>query len=176
MLEVEKEIKAKWTESDEGHYTAKLNLRKIRDEMTKNEREKVAAMEVEQRDRAQKSRDKVRLEAEKAMAVVTTREASSVTRSGQTSVQRLHAQQHMARREVQITEETRQKQSQRDARRQTLVKKQAARNAERETTRIAKRKKNWQHYFGGDGVVMDANIQDAVLGESLPYMEDLILI
>jgi hypothetical protein len=34
MLEVEKEIKAKWTESDEARYTAKLNLRKIRDEMT----------------------------------------------------------------------------------------------------------------------------------------------
>jgi hypothetical protein len=52
------------------------------------------------------------------------------------------------------------------------VKEQAARKAYRETTRIAKRKKNWQNYFGGNGVVMDANIHDAVLGESLPYMED----
>jgi hypothetical protein len=61
MLEVEKEIEAKWTESDEARYTAKLNLRKMRDETTEKEREKVEAMAVEQRDRAQKSRDKVRL-------------------------------------------------------------------------------------------------------------------
>jgi hypothetical protein len=39
----------------------------------------------------------------------------------------------MVRREVQIAEETRQKQSQRDARRQTLVKEQAAKKADRET-------------------------------------------
>jgi hypothetical protein len=52
------------------------------------------------------------------------------------------------------------------------VKEQAARKADRETTIIAKRKKNWQNYFGGDGVVMDPNIHDAILGESLPYMED----
>jgi hypothetical protein len=106
------------------------------------------------------------------MAVVTARAASSVTRSGLTSVQRLHVQKHMDRRKVQIAEETRQKQSQRDARRQTLVKEQAARKSDRETTIIAKRKKNWQNYFDGDGVVIDANIHDAVLGESLPYMED----
>jgi hypothetical protein len=172
MLEVEKEIEAKWTVSDEACYIAKLNLRKIWDEMTEKEREKVAAMTVEQRDRAQKSRDKLHLQAEEAMAVVTARAASSVTRSGLTSVQRLHVQKHMDRRKVQIAEETRQKQSQRDARRQTLVKEQAARKADRETTRITKRKKNWQNYFGGDGVVMGANIHDAVLGESLPYMED----
>jgi hypothetical protein len=61
MLEVEKEIQAKWTVSDEERYTAKLNLIKIQDETTEKEREKVAAMAVEQRDRAQKSRDKVRL-------------------------------------------------------------------------------------------------------------------
>jgi hypothetical protein len=78
----------------------------------------------------------------------------------------------MARRKVQIAEETRQKQSQRDARQQTLVKEQAKRKADWETTRIAKRKKNWQNYLGGDGVVMDNNIHDAVLEESLPYMED----
>jgi hypothetical protein len=96
-----------------------------------------------------------------------------VTRSGLTSVQRIHVQQYMARRKVQIAEETRQKKSQRDARRQTLVKEQAARKADRETTRITKRKKNWQNYFGGDDVVMDANVHDAILGESLPYMEDL---
>jgi hypothetical protein len=86
MLEVEKEIEAKWTESDEARYTAKLNLRKMRDETTEKEREKVEAMAVEQRDRAQKSRDKVCLEAEEAMAVVTARATSSVTRSGITSV------------------------------------------------------------------------------------------
>jgi hypothetical protein len=143
------------------------------DETTEKERKKVAAMAVEQHDRAQQSRDKVHLEAEEAMAVVTSRAASSVNRSGLTSVQRLHVQQHMDRLEMQIAEETRQKQSQRDARRQNLVKEQAARKADRETTRIAKRKKNWQNYFGGYGVVMDANIHDAVLGESLPYMEDL---
>jgi hypothetical protein len=158
--------------SDEARYTAKLNLRKIRDEITENEREKVAAMAVKQRDRAQKSRDKVRLQAEEAIAVVTARAASSVTRSGLTSVQRLHVQQHMARRKVQIAQESRQKQSQRDAGRQNLVKEQAARKADRKTTRIAKRKKNWQNCFGGDGVVMDANIHDTILGESLPYMED----
>jgi hypothetical protein len=107
------------------------------------------------------------------MAVVTARSASSVNRAGLLLIiQRLHVQQHMARREVQIYEETRQQQSRRDARRQTLVKEQAARKAERETTRIAKRKKNWQNYFDGDGVVIDANIHDAVLGESLPYTED----
>jgi hypothetical protein len=78
----------------------------------------------------------------------------------------------MAWRKVQISEENCQKQSQRDARRQTLVKEQAARKADPETTRIAKRNKNWQNYFGGDCVVMDANIHDAVLGDSLPYMED----
>jgi hypothetical protein len=38
MLEVEKEIEAKWTVSDEARYTAKLNLRKIRDETTEKER------------------------------------------------------------------------------------------------------------------------------------------
>jgi hypothetical protein len=52
------------------------------------------------------------------------------------------------------------------------VKEQAARKADRETSRIANRKKNWQNYLRGNGVVMDANIHDAVLGESLPYMED----
>jgi hypothetical protein len=97
MFEVEKETEAKWTESDEARYTAKLNLRKIRDETTEKEREKVASMAVEQRYRAQKSRDKVSLEAKEAMAVVTARAASSVTRSGRTSVQRLHVQQHMLR-------------------------------------------------------------------------------
>jgi hypothetical protein len=107
---------------DEARYTVKLNLRKIRDETTEKEREKVASMAVEQRDRAHKSRDKVCLEAKEAMAVVTARAASSVTCSGLTSVQRLHVQQHMARREVQIAEETRQTQSQSNARRQTLVK------------------------------------------------------
>jgi hypothetical protein len=40
------------------------------------------------------------------------------------------------------------------------------------TSRITKRKKDWQHYFGGDGVVMNVNINDTILGESLPYMED----
>jgi hypothetical protein len=102
-------------------------------------------MAVERRDRAQKSRDEVRLVAEEARAVVTARAASSVNRSGLTSVQRLHVQQHIARREVQIAEETQQKESQRDAQRQTLVKEQAARKANRETSRIAKRKKNWQN-------------------------------
>jgi hypothetical protein len=172
MLEVEKEIEVKWTEWDEARYTAKLILRKIRDETTEHEREKVAAMAVEQRDRVQKSRDKVRLVAEEAMAVVTARAASSMNRSGLTHVQRLHIQQDMARREVQIAEETRQTQSQRDVRRKTLVKEQAARKADRETSRITKRKKNWQNYFCGDGVVMDSNIHDAILGESLQYMED----
>jgi hypothetical protein len=61
MLEVEKEIEVKWTESDEARYTVKLNLRKIRDVTTEKEMEKVTAMEIHQRDRAQKSRDKVRL-------------------------------------------------------------------------------------------------------------------
>jgi hypothetical protein len=59
MLEVEKEIEAEWTDSDEARYKAKLNLRKIQDESTEKEREKVAAMTFERRDRAQKSRDKV---------------------------------------------------------------------------------------------------------------------
>jgi hypothetical protein len=172
MLEVENEIEAKWTVLDEARYTAKLKLRKIRDETTENERDKVTAMTVEQRDRAQKSRDKVGLQAEETMANVTARAESSVTRSGLTSVQRLHVQQHVARRKVQIAEETRQKKSQRDARQQTLVKEQATRKADRQTTRISKRKKNCQNYFGGDGFVMDANIHDAFLGESLPYMED----
>jgi hypothetical protein len=81
---------AKWTESVGARYTAKLNLRKIRDETTEKEREKVAAMAVEQRDRAQKSRDKVCLVAKEAMAVVTARAASSGNRSGLTIVQRLH--------------------------------------------------------------------------------------
>jgi hypothetical protein len=117
MLEVEKEIEAKLTESDAARYTVKLNPRNRRDETTEKEREKVAAMEVEQRDRAQKSRDKVYLVAEEAMAVVTARAACSVNCSGLTSVQRLHVQQQMARYEVQIAEETQQKQSQRDARR-----------------------------------------------------------
>jgi hypothetical protein len=157
---------------DEASYTAKLNLRKIWDKTTEKEREKVATMAVEQRDRAQQSRGKVRLVAEEERAVVTAQSVSSVNRSGLTSVQRLHVQQHMARREVQIAEETRQTQSQRDARRQTLVKEQAARKADRETSRIAIKKKNWQKYFGGTGVVMGAYIHDAVLGESLPYMED----
>jgi hypothetical protein len=57
------------------------------------------------------------------------RAASSMNRSGLTSVQRLHVQQHMARREVQISEEIWQKQSQRDARRQALMKEQAAKLA-----------------------------------------------
>jgi hypothetical protein len=78
------------TESDEAHYNAKLNPIKIRDETTENEREKVATMAVDQRDRAQKSFDKVRLVTKEAMAVVTARAASSVNRSGLTSVQRLH--------------------------------------------------------------------------------------
>jgi hypothetical protein len=109
MLEVKKEIEAKWTVSGEARYTAKLNLRKIQDETLEKEREKVAAMAVEHRDRAQKSRDKVRLQVEEAMAVVAARAASSVTRYGITSVQPLHVQQHMARRKVQIAEETRKK-------------------------------------------------------------------
>jgi hypothetical protein len=53
MLEVEKEIEAKWTESDEARCNVKLNLRKIRDETTEKERDKVAAIAVEQRGRAQ---------------------------------------------------------------------------------------------------------------------------
>jgi hypothetical protein len=138
MLEVEKEIEVKWTVSDEARYTVTLNLRKIRDETTEKERETVSAKAVEQLDRAQTSRDKVCFQAKEAMAVVTARAASSVTRSGLISVQRLHVQQHMVRRKVQSAEETRQKQSQRDARQQTLVKEQAARKADRETTRITK--------------------------------------
>jgi hypothetical protein len=102
MLEVEKEIEAKWTEPDEARYTAKLNLRKIRDETTENEREKVAAMAVEQRDRSHASRDKVRLDAEEAMAVIKAPAASSVNRYDLTSVQQLHVQQHMDRREVKL--------------------------------------------------------------------------
>jgi hypothetical protein len=142
MLEVEKEIEVKWTESDEARYTFKLNLRKIRDEMTEKERVKVAAIAVEQRDRAQKSCDKLCLVAEEAVALVTARAASSVNHPVLTSVQQLHVQPHMARRELQITEETRQQQLQRDAQRQTLVKEQAARKADREMSRITKRKKD----------------------------------
>jgi hypothetical protein len=119
-------------------------------------------MAVEQRDRAQKSRGKVCLVAEEAVAVVTARDASSSNRSGLSSVQRLHVQHHMTRRKLQIAEETWQKQLQRYARRQTLVKEQAARKADRETSRITKRKKDWQQYFGGDGVVMNANIHDTI--------------
>jgi hypothetical protein len=52
------------------------------------------------------------------------------------------------------------------------VKEQAAREADRETSRITKRKKDWQNYFGGDSVVMNSTIHDAILGESIPYMED----
>jgi hypothetical protein len=95
-------------------------------------------MTVEQRDRAQKSRDKVRLVAEGAMDVVKARAESSANHSGLTSVHQLHVQRHMARRKVQIIEETQQKQSQRYVGRKALVKEQAARKADRETSRIAK--------------------------------------
>jgi hypothetical protein len=44
MLEVEKETETRWTEADEAHYAAMINLRNAQDEMTKNERVKVSAM------------------------------------------------------------------------------------------------------------------------------------
>jgi hypothetical protein len=116
MLEVEKEIEAKWTDADDVRCAAKLNLIKTPDETTEKERAKVAAMAVEQRDRAHKSHDKVRLVAEDAVAVVTARAALSSNRSGLMSVQRLHVQQNMAWRKLQIAEETRQTHLQRDAR------------------------------------------------------------
>jgi hypothetical protein len=80
MIEVEKEIEAKWTKVDEAHYATKLNLRNTRDDITEKERAKVAAMALEQR-------DKVRLVAEEAVAVDTARSASSSNRSGLTNVQ-----------------------------------------------------------------------------------------
>jgi hypothetical protein len=55
------------------------------------------------------------------------------------------------------------------------VKEEAARKAGREMSAIEKRKKKWQYYFDGDGVVMKASIHDAILEESLPYTEDLNL-
>jgi hypothetical protein len=61
MLEVEKEIEAKRMEADKARYAAKLNLRETRHEMTEKERVKVAAMTVEQRNRAHQSRGKVRI-------------------------------------------------------------------------------------------------------------------
>jgi hypothetical protein len=78
----------------------------------------------------------------------------------------------MDQREQKIAEEKLQKQLQRDARRQSLAEEQDARKADWERRAIAKRKMQWQDYFGSDGVVMKASIHDAILGEPIPYMED----
>jgi hypothetical protein len=96
----------------------------------------------------------------------------SANLSGLTTLQWHYAQQLIARCAQQNVKESHQKERDREMRRKVLVEEQAKRKSAGENNKVTRRRTNWQHTFGGYGVVMDTSLGGDMYDEALPYMDE----